>query len=133
MDSKIGDFVVLLAYALAGISGAVGGCGAAGMHLLRPSNKLTLRLVHLMAYAIIGFIAGIMFAAYGLAFRSDINTLAQVVPGAIMSGFGIALALASTNFSTRWILSRLGIEVELTVRRTYDEERRDQSSQEIDK
>ena len=133
MDSKMGDFIVLLAYALAGISGAVGGCGAAGVHLLHPPNKLVLRLTHLVAYAIIGFIAGVMFAAYGLTFRADINALSQVVPGAIMAGFGITLALASTNFSTRWILRRFGIEVELTVRRTENEERRDPTTQETPK
>ena len=129
MESKANDFIVLLAYALAGISGAIGGCGAAGAHLLHPPNKLVLRLTHLLAYAIIGFIAGVMFAAYGLTFRADVNVLSQVVPGAIAAGFGIALALASTNFSARWILRRLGVEVELTVRRTENEERRDPPSQ----
>lgn len=116
MKNQGNEILILLAYALAGISGAIGGCGAAGLRLLRGDDKIAVHLAHMAAYAIVGLISGIMFAAYGLVFRPDAHALSQVVPGAIISGLGICLTLAGTNVSARWILRRLGVEVELTVR-----------------
>jgi hypothetical protein len=112
------EFFVLCAYAIAGVSGAIGGCGAASVHLLRNERMVVTRAAYAVAYALIGAIAGVLFAAYGLLFRPEMQSVAQVVPGAMISGLSMALTLAGTNISAKWILRRLGIELELTIRNT---------------
>lgn len=123
MKDRAAEFLGLFAYVLAGISGGLGGCGAASAQFLRANGQARLRLAYLLAYCVIGIIGGVLFAAYALQFDAAAHTLADVVPGSILAGMMLSAILAGTNITARWVLRRLGIEVEVTVRR-HDEERR---------
>lgn len=123
MKTYMTEFLTLLAYVLAGISGGLGGCGAASAQFLRSPDGPTLRLAYITAYMIIGAIGGVLFAAYAMRSGFIGPGLAAVVPGAIVAGLLLSALLAGTNITARWLLRRLGIEVEVTVRR-HDEERR---------
>ena len=113
----------LILYVLAAVSGGIGGCGIASSQFLQSQGVISLRVAYLSAYAIIGGIGGILFTAYVMAFDRSVHHLSDVIPGAIIAGMVFSLSLAGTNGVAKIILRRLGIQIELTVRKD-DEDRR---------
>lgn len=120
MPEKTLEWLALLMYALAAISGGLGGCAVAGHHLLRGRS---MRVSYVLAYAVVGMAFGLLALAYGSTFGVRAESLDALIGQSILAGAGGSLVLASTNISARWVLKRLGIEVLVTVRRA-DEERR---------
>lgn len=109
------EWLALLAYALAAISGGLGGCAIAGHHLLRGQS---IRLSYVLAYGIVGMAFGILVLAYGSVFGVAPNSIDSLIGQSLLAGAAGSLTLASTNLSARWVLKRLGIEVFVNVRRT---------------
>lgn len=110
MPARTLDWLALVMYALAAISGGMGGCAIAGHHVLRGRS---MRLSYLLAYIIVGATFGVLALAYGITAGLSLDTL---IGHSIMAGAAGSITLASTNLSARWMLKRLGIEIEVTVR-----------------
>ncbi len=112
-DRIINQFITVM-YALAAISGGLGGCAVAGQYVLRGG---TARLSYMLAYIIIGVMFGVLVLAYGATFGVESSSIDQVIGNSIIAGAAGSLSLASSNISARWVLKRLGIEVQVTVKR----------------
>lgn len=120
MPERVIQHMELVLYALAAISGGLGGCVVASHGVLRGVPP---RVSYVLAYGVIGMTFGLLTAVYGAMFGIN-TTLADSLMGAsILVGAAGSIALASTNISARWMLKRLGIEVEVTVRRQGEERR----------
>lgn len=112
MIEKITDHITFILYALAMISGGMSGCAAASHSIL--SGKRQQRLSFFFAYGIIGMVFGLLVAASGF-FNSSVE---QMIIASVMAGFSGSMALAGANLSARLMLKKLGIEVEVTVRKS---------------
>ena len=108
------EYVALISYTLAAISGGLGGCGVAAHHVLRGGAP---RLSYLVAYGIIGCMFGVLALAYGSFLGVGGQSIDSIIGNSILAGAVGSVVLASTNISARWILKRLGIEVQVTVTR----------------
>lgn len=122
MIDKSLDWLALIMYALAAVSGGLGGCAIAGHHVLRGHS---MRISYLLAYGIVGATFGVLLLAYGAMFGVNNASLHSMIGNAVLAGAAGSFALASTNISARWVLKRLGIEVLVTVRRAQEERRAD--------
>lgn len=107
------DSALLVAIGVAAISGAAGGCLVISANVLRGRNVNALLWV---AYMIVGAV----LAVAAFAFRYITSDAAFVGPEIILyciaTGAIGAITLGATNLSVRFILRRLGIEVEVKVR-----------------
>jgi len=114
MPERIIEHITVLMYALAAISGGLGGCAVAAHDVLRGGRP---RLSFIFAYAIVGSVFGVLALAYGSWFGVETKTTDHLIGNSVLVGaFGSAV-LASTNISARWVLKRLGIEVEVNIKR----------------
>lgn len=118
LDKQI-EWLTLALYALAAVSGGLGGCAVAGHHILRGRS---MRASYALAYGIVGMVFGVLMLAYGSVFGADAASLDRLIGQSVLAGAAGSIALASTNLSARWVLKRLGIEVIVTVRRSDDKE-----------
>jgi hypothetical protein len=109
---------IYLLYALAAISGGLGGCTIAGSRLLTGTK---MRFSYFLAYALIGATFGLLFAAYGLILVDDHPS--QIIGPAIIAGMVGSAMLGSMNWTARIILKKLGVEIQVTMRKN-DQERR---------
>jgi len=114
MPDKAFEWIAILMYALAAVSGGLGGCAAASHHILRGQQP---RVSYVLAYGIIGMVFGVLMLAYGSMLGATVTSLDQLIGQAVLAGAAGSIALASTNLSARWVLKRLGIEVIVTMRR----------------
>lgn len=114
MPDKVIEHFSLLMYALAAISGGLGGCTAFGVNTLQGSTP---RLSYVMAYIFIGITFGLLVFIYGNMFGVPVTTMGDVIGASIIAGACSSLSLASTNFSARWVLKKLGIEIEVKVKK----------------
>ncbi len=114
MTERAIEWVVVVLYAIAAISGGLGGCAAAGHHVLRGQQP---RISYVLAYGIIGMVFGVLVFAYGNTFGADVSSLERLIGHSVLAGAIGSAVLASSNISARWVLKRLGIEVVVTVKR----------------
>lgn len=119
MQARLIDSALAVLYVVAAISGGAGGCLVAAHHVLRGRSVSG---VLLLAYGFAGFVfgaAGVM----GLAILSPgwAPTLERVVLAGLLFGLVGAGSLAGMNFSARFLLRRLGIEVDVQVRQVRRE------------
>lgn len=117
MPDKTLEWLTLMLYALAAVSGGLGGCAVAGHHILRGRS---MRTSYALAYGIVGMVFGVLMLAYGSFFGVEAASIDRLIGQSVLAGMVGSLALASTNLSARWVLKRLGIEVIVTVRRSDD-------------
>ena len=114
MPDKSFDFLSALAYAIVAISGASGGCLVVAHRAIRGR---TVTLVLLTAYAFIGGV----FAVAGIAALSLFGDTGQSIERLLLTGLimGVSgsVALASANLSIRLILRRLGVEVDVSIKK----------------
>jgi len=117
MPEKIVDFWSALAYAIVAISGASGGCLVAAHRAMR-GRSITFILV--LAYAFIGSAFAVAGMAALLLF-TDFNVSFErlLLIGMIFGATG-SVALAGANLSIRFILRRLGIEVDVQIKKVGD-------------
>jgi hypothetical protein len=111
-DKQISTFLAII-YVVASISGAAGGCLVVAHHVLRGRNVTHLFVA---AYSFVGFVFGI--AGVIVLSAMDVNlTFERAVLFGLIFGASGSVALASANLSARIILRRLGVEVDIEVRR----------------
>lgn len=117
VPERVTDLTIALLYALATISGGLGGCTVAAHHVLRGK---TMRLSFALAYLIIGAVFGLLSAAYGIVVVH--KHITEVIGPCIIAGMAGAIALGMSNLSARFILKRLGIEVVVSVKRKDEDQ-----------
>lgn len=115
-------FLLLVLYAVAAISGGLGGCAAASVYFTHAQKS---RLPFVVAYFMLGVCFGIITLACMLVYDWTLSNINEIVMYAGTAGAAGATALASANFSAKAYLRRLGLEVQVTVR-SPDEERRNE-------
>lgn len=120
MPDRSLEFLALLMYALAAVSGGLGGAAIASHHLLRGRS---MSISYALAYGMVGMVFGILALAYGSVFGVQPGSVDSIIGQSIIAGAAGSLVLASTNISARWVLKRLGIEVLVTVRRAQEDRR----------
>ena len=118
MPDKSTDFWLALAYAIVGISGASGGCLVVAQRAVRGK---TVTAVLLLAYAFIGGVFGVAGASVLSLFSEMGNSLERLMLMGLVMGVAGSVALASANLSIRLILRRLGIEVDMTIKKIGDD------------
>ena len=106
------EYFPVFLYAIAAITGLIGGCTAAGHKLLHGKN---LGFAVLWAYGVVGVFFGLLFLAHSNYLNVHME-LDQLIASCLISGFAGSVMLASSNFTMRWALKRMGIEVQLTVK-----------------
>lgn len=112
------SYAVYVLFALAAISGGLGGCTIAS-HKILTGNSM--RVSYLMAYSIIGAAFGVIFASYGWIL-SDAHP-SEIIGPSLLAGMVGSAALGGMNWTARFILKHLGVEIQVTMRKP-DEERR---------
>lgn len=117
MPDKIIDFWTALAYAIVAVSGASGGCLVAA-HRAMHGRAVTVML--LSAYAFIGGVFAVAGVATVLLFGGFDFTFEKLVLVGGVFGLAGSVALASANLSIRFILRRLGIEVNVNISKIGD-------------
>ena len=115
MPPVIVDKVTLLLYVLATISGAFGGCAVAAYQTLHKKKPEVTQAVFL-AYAILGGFFGLLFVLYAGMLGYELTTLSQFLGHAALVGAAASVTLAASNFSIRFFLRRLGLEIEVRVK-----------------
>lgn len=113
---------IYLLYALAAISGGLGGCAIAG-HKHLTGQKM--RLSYFFAYALIGAVFGVLFAAYGLVITSQHPT--EIIGPALLAGMVGSMSLGSMNWIARITLKHLGVEIQVTMRKSEEDRRNSQN------
>lgn len=108
-------------YVIAAISGGLGGSMVAGHAVLRGRS---ISLMIGCAYLVIGAVFGVLSLAFASALGIEVVDVDALVGNAVVAGAAASVTLASTNLSVRWVLKRLGVEVEMTVRRRNEDRRR---------
>ena len=117
-DKQISNFLAFL-YILAAISGAAGGCLVAAHHVLRGRNVTALFVA---AYGFVGLVFGLTGVIVITAFTSaDMSIQSGFLIGLILGAVGSS-SLAGANLSARIIMRKLGIEVDVEVRRIDNNE-----------
>lgn len=121
---KFEGAMVLIFYALAAISGGLGGCAVTASQFVRAdgTDKAQMRASWLLAYAIIGAVFGLLFAAYGAVFL-NIHHYTEIIGPALIAGIVGSGSLSAVNVTARFVLKHLGIEVVVTVRKNKEERR----------
>lgn len=112
------EFVIYLLFAAAAISGGLGGCAVAS-HQLLSGKKM--RFSYFLAYAMIGVVFGLLFAAYGWVVADSHPS--QIIGPAIVAGAIGAGMLSGMNIGARFLLKHFGIEVQVTMRKAQEERR----------
>lgn len=114
MPDKILDFWTALAYAIVAVSGASGGCLVAAHHVIRGRSVTAMLL---LAYAFIGGAFAVAGVAALLLFSPFQVTFERLLLIGVVLGVSGSVALAGANLSVRFLLRRLGIEIDIEVRR----------------
>lgn len=120
------DSATMLLYVIAAIAGGLGGCAAAAYYTTHTSAP---RLHFTIAYVLLGAVFGIVaLSALAVWPVMELDSLHHVILYALLSGSAGSLALISANVTIMVILKRLGIELQITMRKS-GEERRSNSHQ----
>ena len=112
--SNFREYALAFLYVVAAIAGACGGCLVASHRLL---NKENLTGMIFAAYGFAGLILGLT-GVMVLAMFTDITLTSErtFLFGMIFGATGSA-SLAGMNLSARFIMRRLGIEIDVTIKR----------------
>lgn len=114
MNSEIKLGTMVFVYAVAAVSGALGGCSAAAMHRVVGKKKMTWSLV--AAYAFMGFSLGIMMMTLDrVFFGATIEDSPHFIEYAFLSGLAGTLLLVFHNIAARIVLEKFGIKITLSV------------------
>lgn len=108
-------------YAIATISGALGGC-ASGMHYYATAK--TAKASFVLAYMILGAIFGVIFFAGASVFSISVATVHELILYSIGAGTAGSVMLFSANWTVKAIFKRLGVEVEVTLRKGGEDRRK---------
>lgn len=106
------SWVELIAYSIAGVGGALGGCAVAS-HGLLANNKKDIRLAQFFAYMILGTMGSLLTFSYSFFAYESIG---EILGPALLSGYSFAILLGAGNITARAVLRRFGKEIQITVR-----------------
>ena len=123
---SLSDFAIGVLYAIATISGALGGC-AAGMHYY--ANTKTAKWAFVIAYVILGAIFGVIFFAGASVYNFRVGSVHELVLYSTGAGSAGSIMLFSANWTVKAIFRRLGVEVEVTLRRDKEDRRNSRRSE----
>lgn len=113
-----GDFRLreLIPFVGAIVTGAVGGCVACFQH---ARTRRAAVLAYAAAYAMTGAFGALMAMAGVSVFMPKVITgWASLFIVSGLSGITVSSALAAGNISMRFILAKLGMEVEVSIKKT---------------
>lgn len=120
------EYTVAFLYIVAAIAGACGGCLVASQRLLHGRNLTAL------IFAAYGF-AGLVLGLTGVIVVSVFTTIALSIETAFLLGliFGVtgSASLAGMNVSARFLMRRLGIEVDVSIKRMRPAARREKNDE----
>ena len=123
MSANSGRFVVeklswleLIAYSVAAVGGALGGCAVAS-HGLLSNNKKDIRMAQFFAYMILGTMGALLSFSYSLFAYESIG---DILGSSLLSGYSFAILLGAGNVTARAVLRRFGKEVQVTIRNIED-------------
>ena len=123
---RISELTFGILYAIASIAGALGGC-AAGAHYYATAR--TAKLAFVLAYMILGAIFGIIFFASVSVFSFFVlHSVHELILYSLVAGSAGSVMLFSANWTVKTIFKRLGVEVEVTLRKGNEERRRHDDS-----
>lgn len=102
------------------VTGAVGGCVACFQHARTRRETV---LAYAVAYAMTGAFGALMALAGVSVFMPKVITgWASLFIVSGLSGIIVSSALAAGNLSMRFILAKLGLEVEVSIKKAADHE-----------
>lgn len=114
MPDKLIDYATAVMYTIVAVSGAAGGCMVIANHALRGRNVTALLFV---AYALLGAVFGVAGIAAMLLFVGFETTFEKLILLGLFFGAVGSATLAGANLSIRFLLRRLGIEVDVSIKR----------------
>lgn len=119
-SKSVYEFSILVLYAIAAISGGLGGCAVTAHQFVQADGlgRVQMRLSWLMAYGILGTVFGVLYCAWVLSSATDVLIVQDVVAPALVVGFVGSMSLGAANTAARITLKKLGIEVEINLRKT---------------
>lgn len=123
MRDGLKDFGFLLLYAIAAVSGGMGGCATA-LHILKRSHsnkKSALALV--CAYVVLGIVFGVLTLAGLYVLERPPSTVHHLILEAAFGGSCGSVALAFVNWSAKLVFEKFGVKVQVTLRHDDDERR----------
>lgn len=115
------DFWFLLLYAIAAISGAMGGCASALYHLSHGGKQAFYAFA--AAYAFMGLVFGVITIAVLVMYGEGPKDIHELILFSFIGGGGGSIALLSTNWTVRAVLRKFGLDVQLTIRPESEERR----------
>lgn len=105
---------MLILYALAAVSGGLGGCAAASMYFTHTKHP---KLPFIIAYVTLGIAFGIITLAFLLIYDVNVADIHHLILYTFAGGTSGSIALASANFSASAYFKKLGIEVTVSLQR----------------
>lgn len=120
MTAEFKSLSVATLYALAAILGMLGGC-ASGLHYYTHVRHA--RWGFVLAYILLGGISGVGTLAGAAILDLLPHTLHAAVLLLLLSGSAGSLAIFSANWTVSMLFRRLGVEVQVTMRRDSEERR----------
>ena len=112
--SNFREYALAFLYVVAAIAGACGGCLVASHRLLNKENMTGMIFA---AYGFAGLILGLTGVMVLAAFTDVTLTLERAFLFGLIFGVTGSASLAGMNLSARFIMRRLGIEVDVTIKR----------------
>lgn len=101
------------------VTGAIGGCVACFQHARTRRETV---VAYTVAYAITGSFGALMLVAGLMVFYpAMIKGWASLLMVSGISGAVVSAAMAAGNLSMRFILGKLGMEVEVSIKKTEKE------------
>ncbi len=118
---KIKNVAELWALLVVVLSGAIGGCSAAFSNMSNKKKLIT--FLSVMGYTVVGiFGALIAFSITSSLSENFYDELKSIMLISLLTGFSTALGLVGTNLGFRIILKKLGIELQINVKRNKKED-----------
>ncbi len=112
---------LLAIYAISAICGGLGGCAVGAHHYATSDGRRTIAMW--LAYTTLGVVFGVVSVAVMSAYHYEPWDLHKLILWSMAGGAAGAIALASANAVVKIMFKRLGIEVQITMRKP-DENRR---------
>lgn len=98
------------------VSGGIGGCAAAFAGV--SQNKDIITGLTIVGYMITGmFGATVMFTFAISVLDHSFASLSDIVLVSSVAGFGTAISLFGTNMTFKFILKKLGLEIDVKIKR----------------
>jgi drug/metabolite transporter (DMT)-like permease len=105
----------LWAFIVVIISGAIGACS--GAFLTRTKEKKLLNVLSFCGYAISGVFAALLMFAMTSKFAHQFASWEEIILWSMLTGFVTATSLVANNLVFKIIVKKLGLEIEVSVKR----------------